>query len=141
MWIKLTPNLLKTHLAGPEIAALASVAKPIEVDCILADECHNVAEAWRGRLRKYIRIDSRPDYVPSELMVFILAHLRYSSFTRLPNMESLLDDLRVKEWEKAMDILEDPRKWDIEEPEESEEGNGLMPYVIENPMIRRVELY
>lgn len=141
MWIKLEPSLLKTHLAEPEIAALASVAKPVEVERILADECENVAEAWRGRLRKFIRIDKRKGFVPTELLVFILAHVRYSSFTRLPNMETLLDDLRVKEWEKAMDILDDPRKFDIEEPEEEEAGNGLVPYVFKNPRVIKVESF
>ena len=140
MWIQLTPSLLKTHLAEAEIAALASVQKPFEVEKILADECHNVAEAWRGRLRQYHAIDRRADYVPSELMQFILAHLRYSSFTRLPNMETLLDDLRVKEWERANEIFDNPRKIDIEEPEDAE-ANGNVPVVVPNYRIWRVEPY
>ncbi len=141
MWLKLEPKLLKTHLAAPEIAALATIAKPLDVDRILADECFNVAETWRGRLRKFVSIDARDGYVPSELLVFILAHLRYVSFTRLPNMETLLDELRVKEYEEAMDVLKDPRKWDISPPEEEEEeGNGLLPYVFENLRLRRVRL-
>ena len=140
MWIKLTPELLKTHLAEQEIATLATVAKPFDVDLILTDECHNVAEAWRGRIRQYHSIDRRKDYIPSELLQFILAHLRYSSFTRLPNMESLLDDLRVEEWKRANEIFDNPKKINLEDPEESEEeSNGLKPVVYPNPRLWRVE--
>lgn len=141
MWLELNPTLLKTHLADAEIAALATVAKPFDVDRILTDECRNVAEAWRGRIRKYHRIDKRDAYLPQELMQFALAHARYSCFTRLPNMETLLDDLRVKEWERANEIFDDPKKIDISDPEETEEeSDGLMPYVFENPFVRRVEI-
>lgn len=142
MWLELNPTLLKTHLADAEIAALATVAKPPEVERILTDECRNVAEAWRGRIRKYHSVDKRDSYLPQELIQFALAHVRYSCFTRLPNMGSLLDDLRVKEWERANEIFDDPRKIDIQEPEEpDEEGNGLVPVVFCNPRVRKVECF
>ena len=124
MWIELTPELLKTHLADSEQDALNTTA--VEADNILAEECHNVAEAWRGRLKKYTSIDKRTDYVPSELLQFILIHVRYASFTRLPQMESLLDKLRQEEWRRANQIFDDPTLIDIEEPEDPEDPTGPM---------------
>ena len=129
MWLELTPELLKTHLADSEQDALNTTA--VESDNILAEECHNVAEAWRGRLRKVCVVDRRTDYVPSELLQFILIHVRYSSFTRLPQMESLLDKLRQEEWRRANAIFDDPTLIEIEEPEEPEDDTE--PYIVVDP--------
>lgn len=118
MWIHLDPSLLRTHLADSEIQALETAATTSDVENILNEETHNVAESWRGRLRKGHSIDKRTDYVPSELLTFILMHVRYSSYTRLPNMETLLDDLRRDEWRRANEIFDDPFNIDIADPEE-----------------------
>ena len=120
-WLKLTPELLKTHLADSEQDALNTAA--VEADNILAEECHNIAAAWRGRIRKYHSIDAREDYVPSQLLQFILIHVRYASFTRLPQMESLLDKLRQEEWRRANQVFDDPEYIDLDEPEEPEESS------------------
>lgn len=124
MWIHLTPELLRTHLAEPEIQALKVAETTSDVANILAEETHNAAESWRGRLKKGHSIDSRTDYVPSELLQFILIHVRFASYTRLPNMESLLDKLRQEEWRRANQIFDDPFDIDIDDPEE--------PYVEES---------
>ena len=129
MWLELTPELLKTHLADSEQEALNMTA--VESDNILAEECHNVAEAWRGRLRKITIVDRRNDYVPSELLQFILIHVRYASFTRLPQMESLLDKLRQEEWRRANQIFDDPTLIEIEEPEEPEDDT--QPFIEVDP--------
>lgn len=118
MWLKLTPELLRTHLAQPEIAALETAETTDDVANILAEETHNIAESWRGRIKKGHSIDKRTDYVPSELLQFILIHVRCASYTRLPQMETLLDKLRQDEWRRANDIFDDPFKIDIAEPEE-----------------------
>lgn len=139
MWIELTPALLRTHLAEPEITALETAATTADVDNILKEETHNIAEAWRGRLRKGMLIDKRIDYVPSELLTFILIHVRYSSYTRLPNMESLLDKLRQEEWRRANAIFDDPFKISIEPPEEPEPEPD--PWVVVNPNNYRLDVY
>lgn len=139
MWIELTPALLRTHLAEPEIIALESAATTADVDNILKEETHNIAEAWRGRLRKGMVIDRRTDYVPSELLTFILIHVRYSSYTRLPNMESLLDKLRQEEWRRANRIFDDPFEISIEEPEDPEPERD--PWVVVNPNNYRLDVY
>lgn len=139
MWIELTPALLRTHLAEPEITALETAATTADVDNILKEETHNIAEAWRGRLRRGMVIDARTDYVPSELLTFILIHVRYSSYTRLPNMESLLDKLRQEEWRRANKIFDDPFEIAIEEPEDPEPEHD--PWVVVNPNNYRLDLY
>jgi hypothetical protein len=134
MWIKLTPDLLRTHLAEPEIQALETAATTSDVENILNEETHNIAESWRGRLRKGHSIDKRTDYVPSELLTFILIHVRFSSYTRLPNMESLLDDLRRDEWRRANEIFDDPFNIDIQDPEEEYiELSSTDPIIEVNP--------
>lgn len=129
MWLKLTPELLKTHLADSEQEALNMTA--VESENILAQECHNIAEAWRGRLKKLTIIDKRADYIPSELLQFILIHVRYASFTRLPQMESLLDKLRQEEWRRANQIFDDPTLIAIEEPEDPDEESD--PMIVVDP--------
>lgn len=129
MWLKLTPELLKTHLADSEQEALNMTA--VESENILAQECHNIAEAWRGRLKKLTIIDKRADYVPSELLQFILIHVRYASFTRLPQMESLLDKLRQEEWRRANQIFDDPTLIAIEEPEDPDGESD--PMIVVDP--------
>lgn len=132
-WIKLEPNLLKNVLAEAEIIALANVQKPFNVDKILTSECHNVAEIWRSKIRLIHRVDKREDYVPEALLGWILIHLRYVSFTRLPNMGELLDQLRVNEWNKAIDVLNNLKKYSIdkvEDGEEEEDSSSGTPVVI-----------
>lgn len=142
MWLHLTPELLRTHLAEPEIQALATVETTNDVASILAEETHNVAESWRGRIKKYHAIDKRVDYVPSQLLQFILIHVRYASFTRLPQMETLLDELRRKEWERANEIFDDPTKIDIDDPEEEFiDESSVGPVIFVNPRNYALDIY
>ena len=131
-WVELTPQLLKTHLAAAEIAALGTVQLPISVDQILVDECTNIANAWRSKIRLFHSVDKRANYIPESLLEYILIHLRYACYTRLPAMGELLDDLRRREWERANDVLDNIRKWAIDpvEPEEEEETVSGNPVVI-----------
>lgn len=131
-WIELTPQLLKTHLAVAEVQALATVQVPISVDRILADECTNIANMWRAKIRLFHAIDKRDNYVPESLLEFILIHLRYACYTRLPAMGELLDELRRAEWQRANDVLDNIRKFSIDpvEPEEEEYSTSGNPVVI-----------
>lgn len=142
MWLRLTPELLRTHLAEPEIQALETAATTSDVANILSEETHNVAESWRGRIKKGHSIDRRKDYVPSELLQFILIHVRYSSYTRLPQMETLLDEIRRDEWRRANEIFDDPFKIDIEDPEEEYiEESSTAPIVDVNPRNYALDVY
>lgn len=142
MWLKLTPELLRTHLAEPEIQALETAETTSDVANILAEETHNVAESWRGRIKKGHSIDRRKDYVPSELLQFILIHVRYASYTRLPQMETLLDKLRQEEWRRANQIFDDPFDIDIEDPEEEFiEESSTAPIVVVDRCNYRLDIY
>ena len=134
MWIELTPELLKTHLAIAEITALATIQKPIDVDMILSDECANIANFWRAKIRLFHAIDKRANYVPESLLEFILIHLRYACYTRLPSMGELLDELRRAEWNRANDVLDNIRKFSIDPVEEGEEeaSSSGNPVIIPN---------
>ena len=130
-WIELTPQLLKTHLAATEIATLGSIQIPIDVDRILADECTNIANAWRSKIRLFHSVDKRANYVPESLLEYILIHLRYACYTRLPQMGELLDELRRREWERANEVMDNLRKFaidpvDAEEEEDSAAGNPVI---------------
>ncbi len=142
MWLKLTPELLRTHLAEPEIQALETAETTSDVANILAEETHNVAESWRGRIKKGHSIDRRTDYVPSELLQFILIHVRFASYTRLPQMETLLDKLRQEEWRRANQIFDDPFDIDIEDPEEEFiEESSTAPIVVVDRCNYRLDIY
>ncbi len=134
MWVELTPTLLKTHLAQAEIQALDSVQVPLSVDEILADECTNIANAWRGKIRLFHAVDKRSNYVPESLLEYILIHLRYACYTRLPAMGDLLDELRRREWERSNDIFDNLKKMFIDEVEEGEEeiNSSNTPVIIVN---------
>ena len=134
MWVELTPTLLKTHLAQAEIQALESIQVPFSVDEILQDECDNIANAWRSKIKLFHSIDKRNNYVPESLLEFILVHLRYACYTRLPAMGDLLDELRRAEWNRANDVLDNLKKWFIADvdPEEEETENNNTPVIIVN---------
>lgn len=155
MWIKLDANELRTHLAVPELAALADTeVEDLEpgadrseaVEAILQAACHNIAETWRGRLRAVTSVDRRTDYVPTELLQYILVHVRYTAYTRLPNMETLLDRLRQREWERANQVFDRLEDFYVSEPEEPEEDDPRRPdvkvpvshYLFDDPADRRL---
>ena len=131
-WVELNPELLKTHLAVAEQNALATVQVSFDVDSILEDECKNIANAWRGKIRLFHSIDKRENYVPESVLEYVLIHLRYACYTRLPAMGELLDELRRREWDRANDVMDNLRKWAIDpvEPEEEEETVSGNPVVI-----------
>lgn len=117
-WQILTPETLLSRLSGPEHQALDSAAIDWQQDDALADIAHEVAEEWRGGLRRVTTLDKRPDAVPSEILLHILADFRYRAFTRLPGMQSLLDERRVAEWQRAMQIRDALAKLSYEPPAE-----------------------
>ena len=117
MWIQLTPETLLGSITGMEAARLRTAALGDGQTDALSDIAANVAEEWRGGLRRVTVVDSREGYVPDELLVHILADFRYRAFTRLPGMSELLDDLRVKEWERANQVRDSLSKISIQAPE------------------------
>lgn len=128
MWNQLTSELLRTSLSASERATLDKVALDPEQQNVLAEIATNVASEWRGGLRSVCVVDSRAGYVPDELLLHILADFRYRAFTRLPGMKGLLDDLRVKEWDRAMKVRDNLKGMTVvlpdSEHQESAEQSG-----------------
>ena len=116
-WKILDKEALLCRLSGPEHKALDTAALDWAQDDPLAAIAHEVANEWRGGLRRVTTLDKRADAVPSEILLHILADFRYRAFTRLPRKQSLLDERRVREWERAMEIRDALAKLSYEPPE------------------------
>ncbi len=116
-WQILTPETLLSRLSGPEHKALDTVALDWTQEDPLAEICHEVAEEWRGALRRATTLDKRTDALPSEVLIHVLADIRYRAWTRLPNMARFLDERRVAEWERAMAIRDALHKLSYEAPD------------------------
>lgn len=117
-WQILTPETLLSRLSGPEHQALDTAALEWTQSDPLGEIAHEVAGEWRGALRRVTTLDKRADAVPSELLIHLLADFRYRAFTRLPGMQSLLDERRVAEWQRAMQIRDALAKLSYEPPAE-----------------------
>lgn len=115
-WDILTAETLLSRLSGPEHEALDRAAVAWTQDAPLEEIAHEVAEEWRGGLRRVTPVDTRPDAVPSEILIHILADYRYRAFTRLPGLTRLLDQNRVEEWKRALAVRDALAKISYEPP-------------------------
>lgn len=131
MWRILTKDDLLSRLSGPEHNALDGVALDWAQEEPLAEIVHEVAEEWRGALRRATTLDKRTDAIPSEVLIHVLADVRYRAWTRLPNMADFLDERRVAEWERAMAIRDALHKLSYEAPEE---GNAEATDAVATPL-------
>ena len=117
MWIQLTADTLLSRVTGPEQAKLNTAALKAGQTAVLDEIASQVAKEWRGGLRKVTSLDARGGYVPDELLIHMLADFRYRAYTRIPGMSDLLDDLRVKEWDRANTVRDSLIKVSIQAPE------------------------
>jgi|GEM_PF-2284738 len=129
MWVELDMGLLRSAMSGPERAALDRAATDTDQQAALPEIAENIAAEWRCGLRSVCTVDARPLYIPSELLIHILADFRYRAATRLPGMKGLIDDLRVDEWRRANTIRDNLRNMTFVLPEEdfreeSEQSGG-----------------
>ncbi len=116
MWQELTPALLKSRLTATEAKNLQS-AVGIEADNVLQTIAKEVASEWRGALARFTALDTRPEAVPSELLIHILADFRYRAYTRFPGIEQWLGERRVEEWRRANYVRDNLGKVQIAPPE------------------------
>lgn len=124
MWMILTADTLLTRLTALEHEALDRAATDWTQGNPLDEIAHEVAEDWRGGLRRVTTLDRRADAVPSEILIHVLADFRYRAFTRLPGMRSLLDERRVAEWERAMAVRDALAKVSYAPPDEGNAEAG-----------------
>ena len=142
MWTPLTASTLVSRVSGPEAARLASAARASGQDNALDEIAVQIAGEWRGGLRRVTVCDSRAGYVPSEMLMHILADFRYRAYTRLPGMGELLDDRRVDEWRRANQVRDNLHKVSIAPPAddyaETSAQSGRAGPAIADPEANRV---
>lgn len=127
MWQILTKDDLLSRLSGPERDALDTAALDWAQESPLDAIVREVAEEWRGALRRATTLDRRPGAIPSEILIHILADVRYRAWTRLPAMTPFLDDRRVAEWQRAMAIRDALHRLSYEAPDpEHAEASGAV---------------
>ncbi len=138
MWIALNRDTLLSRVTAPEASALNRAATDPAQLAVLDEIAAQVAAEWRGGLRRVTTLDARPDRVPPELLVHILADYRYRAYTRLPGMGGLMDDLRVEEWRRANQVRDNLIKVAVGPPEpayaETVEQSGKPRPMISNPL-------
>jgi len=137
MWMELTSGMLLSKLAEAEHEALRSAAVSVAQGDPLDEIAGQVASEWRGWLRNVGPVDRRANFIPDELLVHVLADFRYRAYTRLPGMGGLLDELRVREWERANHVREKLSEMSILPPEEDylEASVSATPGIIVEPGI------
>lgn len=99
-WIQLTEIDVLSRLTDKEATAVKTAAVRGGQPDVVAKIISQCVQDWRGLLRRHHSL-SDGQTIPSELESHVLAEIRYRLFTRLPGMKSLLDQLRVAEWEEA----------------------------------------
>lgn len=138
MWVELTSARLLGAMSAREVSRInAAVSGDASVDT-LADVAANVAEEWRGGLRRVTVVDSRDGYVPTELMTHMLADFRHRCFTIIHGLSELLDDNRVQEWNRANTVRDNLTKVTIKPPDagyaESSDTSGKPGPSISEPV-------
>lgn len=130
MWKQLTVLDLKKILSDDECQKLDEIST--QSPDVVQDVLDLVADTWRGSFRaKSYEVDIRDHYVPAEYSYWVLVHARYAIWTRFPMSPSFaLDEARKAEYEKALELLEQPTigpsKPDYEDdPEAKEEAEKL----------------
>lgn len=117
MWAPLTKTDILSRVTSAEQSALASAAKAAGQPDPLDEVTAQAAAEWRGALRRVTTLDRRPLAVPSEVRGHILADIRWRAWTRLPGMQSFLDDARREEWQRANTIRDSLSKLSFEPPD------------------------
>jgi hypothetical protein len=107
-WITPTLTLCKTRLTGAEYTALSSAAKSSsqEAEAMAQQVIDTVVTRIRGRVPATVKLGAAGT-IPDELQGAFLSLWVYEFITRLPQMKSLLDELRVKSWDNANSELRD----------------------------------
>ncbi|MDR1305697.1 MAG: DUF1320 family protein [Verrucomicrobiales bacterium] len=118
-WLTLTTDDVLTRLAAPELDAFRTAATaPGQADP-LTEIIASVCDRVRGYVAACARNRLGPaGTIPARLVGPALAVIRYEAATRLPRMGKLIDQLRVTEYEKALQLFRDVAACDyaVEDP-------------------------
>ncbi|CAN5352304.1 hypothetical protein BH09VER1_BH09VER1_28440 [soil metagenome] len=112
-WITITEDVIKTRLSGPELAAFKSTAlsEGQSADGVLAEQIVQIVDKVRGYCATavkagYLKKLGASGTVPSRLVNATANLIRYEMATRLPGMRKLIDELRQKQQEADIKLLE-----------------------------------
>ncbi|GAB4180101.1 MAG: hypothetical protein Fur0032_20950 [Terrimicrobiaceae bacterium] len=128
-WITITEEHIKTRLAGPELVAFksAALAEGQTGADVLADVTSQVVDRVRGYCAQavkggYLKEMGAAGTVPSRLVNVTANIIRYELATRLPGMRKLIDELRQKQQDRDVQLLEQVAsgKFAAEDPEGEE---------------------
>ena len=118
-WIPMAEMDVLSRITDAEATAVKTAAIRIGQPDAVAKIISQCVRDWRGLLRRHHPV-AAGETIPSELESHVLAEIRYRLFTRLPGMKSLLDALRVSEWEEANKTKDRLPKYSFEAPAEAE---------------------
>lgn len=109
-WKKLTIDDLRLVLSEDEVEKLNELSLDETVTAVINSTIELVSASWRGALKaKGMEIDPRDYYTPSTYWYWVLVHSRYACWSRFPNSSVFaIDDVRKKEYEKALELLKEP---------------------------------
>lgn len=134
MWITLTEEDVQGRLAGAELTALkgAALASGKTAAEVLTQAIGDVTLQVRGYVGACARNTlGETGTIPDELRTAALALIRDFLFTRLPGLQTLNDETRQKETERAVQQLRDAAacKLAIVPPETAAESQAAGPAV------------
>lgn len=104
-WAAVTVDMVKTRLAGPEVAALQTAALATGQVDPLPDTIAQVVDEVRGYISAGGSVLETGATIPSKLRSATLAIIRYRLITRLP-VKSLMTEARKEENDAAVRLLE-----------------------------------
>lgn len=111
-WITITEDEVKSRMASAELIAFKGAALPAgkTADGVLAETIAMVVDNVRGYCAQAVKGGHLTALgvtgtVPSRLLLATLNIIRFELATRLPNMESLIDELRQKQHDKDVALL------------------------------------
>ena len=107
---KLTIDDLRECLSEDEIDKLDTLSLQPGTTEIINKIMETISQTWRGALKaKGYEIDPRDYFIPETYKWWVLVHCRYACWSRFPQSSIFaIDDVRKKEYEKALELLKDP---------------------------------
>lgn len=109
-WNTLSIEDLQRKLAAAEYSAVTAASLPdgMTGTQVVEEEIANAIQEVRGYIAGHAaNVLGEGATVPDELRDTTLVIIRYRTFTRLPGMKKLLDELRVREYDEALRKLRD----------------------------------
>lgn len=125
-WIELAEVDVLSRLTDAEVAACKNAAVRAGQPDAISKNISMCIQEWRGAIRRHHKL-ADGQKIPSELEIHVLADIRYRLFTRLPGMNTFLDELRVAEWREANTVKRNLKGYVFEDAIDAEADAGGVP--------------